>query len=154
MKASFALAAIMALTVVGAHAGNLSKDSLVQCTPALCGDFPANQATMSVGKGSNVTVGSTGLVTVTIFSLRDKATGAIVGNKPLRLLYGTLMNPNIHVIELGAFSTDANGNYSGTVTMADGNAYAFPAGASYTGSFFVNDDAIPNTQFSTGFTVR
>lgn len=154
MKTTSIIAAAVLLASVGAaQAATLSKNTLVPCSPAICGGFPQNDASLSLGTSSNVLVASTGRVTVTVVGLRDKVTGAIMANKSLELHYGTLQDQVARTQYLGSFTTDAFGNYKGAAMGANGQPYTFAPGQSYTGSFLVNDPAAGKTQFSTGFSV-
>lgn len=153
MKTISIIATAVLLASMGAQAGTLSKNTLVPCSPAICGGFPQNDATLSLGGGSNVLVASTGRVTLTMVGLRDKVTGAIMANKALELHYGTVQDQVARTRYLGSFTTDAFGNYKGAVIDSNGQPYSFSPGQSYTGSFLVNDSAAGRSQFSTGFSV-
>lgn len=154
MNHSCLVLAALALFSATAQAGPpLASSNIIECTPALCGSFPANRATMSVDAGS-VTVAKSGLAIVTIEGLRDKATGKVMAFKQLGLHYGTLFDHVDATIPLGNMSTDGQGNYSGPVTKPDGHPYKFAPGRVNHGSFYINDPSAPNTQFVTGFVVQ
>lgn len=153
MKSISIFAAAVLLASMGAQAGALSKNTLVPCSPGICGGFTQNDATLSLGARSNVAVAQSGRVTVTMVGLRDKVTGAVMANKALELHYGTLQDQVARTRFLGSFTTDAFGNYQGPVIGTDGQTYSFSPHQSYTGSFLVNDAAAGKTQFSTGFSV-
>lgn len=129
-----------------AHAAPLAKYRLVACSAAVCGDYAQNVATMTIAPSSLVEVAESGRVNVKIVNLQDKATGAVMAHKTLELRYGTVFQQQTENERVGFITTDKNGNFSGRVGT-------LPGGRSYTGHFFINDPAIPNTQFSTGFAV-
>lgn len=146
------LAAAMLLACAGAQAAKLAKSSIVECTPQRCGDFEQNDSRIAVSAGW-VGVSPDGTVTVAITGLRDKATGQILANKQLGLHYGTLFAQVNATIPLGSVTTDASGNYSGPVVKKNGRRYKFAPGGVNVGSFYINDDAVPNSSFVTGFAV-
>lgn len=146
------LAAAMLLACVGAQAAKLTKSTIVECTPQRCGDFDQNDSRIAVSAGW-VGVSPEGTVMVSITGLRDKATGQILANKQLGLHYGTLFDQVNATIPLGSFTTDASGNYSGPVFKPSGQRYQFAPGRVNVGSFYINDDDVPNSSFVTGFAV-
>jgi hypothetical protein len=152
MKALSILTLALVVTAGSANATNPSKNTLVPCTPSLCGDFPQNDATLSLDNTSYVAVIPSGRVTVNIVNLRDKATGAVMAHKSLQVIFGTLLSGQVQAQYLGSFVTDGFGNYKGPAMTPDGLPYTFDSGT-YVGNFLINDPAIPNTQFTTGFSV-
>jgi hypothetical protein len=120
---------------------------ILPCSPATCGGFPQNQATMVIDAAWVYQADPPGQMNVRIGWLGSPDYEPIP-YKVLKVYYGAMVNKGINLTYLGDI-TVVNGAYDGPIW--NGNApYLFPSGSFLTGHFYFNDMSVPNTQFVTG----
>ena len=132
-------------------AQDLWQASLVPSSPELCGQFPQNMATRGLDKGV-VTVAQSGLVEINIAKLTILSSGDIDANKTLDVFEGSFTKGVFEGSFLGRITTDADGNFAGTIDTGGGVPFVFDAGTTVSAQFILNDPGI-RSEFITGFTV-
>ena len=132
--------------------GTLWHASFVPCSPAICGGFSQNVATLGLKKGT-VAVAKNGLVRIKIHQLTILSTGAIAANEVLEV-HAASFTAGVGedlVPTLGTITTDKDGNFSGTVDTGHG-PFAFTPGSTISAQFVLNEPLV-RSDFVTGFTV-
>ena len=142
------LIAATAITTASGHTEGKLRASFVPCSPAICGGFPQNEATLSVKKAT-VRVAHDGVVRIKLHQLRELASGSVAANKTLEVHFGSFGPGTADFVLLGTITVDDNGNFKGTIDTGTGEPFAFPDGATISGQFALNDPLI-RTEFVTG----
>jgi hypothetical protein len=106
----------------------LQQTPLVPCTPAICGTFQNNLASISVDS-ARVVVAADGSVIVQLQNVRNLADGTLAKDRPFQVWvaqFGSafgVAGPLGGLI--GTIKTDAQGNYSGPIVKFDGSSFTF-----------------------------
>ncbi len=128
------------------------KAGFVACSYAVCSSSPENVATLGMRDGE-VTVAQSGAVKLSIRGLTILSTGQPAANKTLEVWVGSFAAGLFDGYSIGTITTDARGNFHGSVITGDGAPFAFAQGTTFSGQFILNDPGI-RSEFVTGFTVN
>jgi len=124
--------------------------SVLPCTPAVCGGFSQNVATLTVDHGK-VTVFDDGKVWVELENVRVLASGALAANKTLEALFGSFTTLVTEHTLLGTITTTAGGDYAGPIEV-NGSPFVFAPGSMAAGNFVFNESQV-RSEFTTGFVI-
>jgi hypothetical protein len=146
---TFALAAILLASTTAR--GQATDDTqvpvfvgrLAPCTLALCGGFLQNVATMSIRSG-HVIVSPDGLIRVALRGLAMAGGSVLLPNRTLEVWEGVFTPGDFiggPVNPIGTITTDAFGNWNGTVDAGGGMPFRFESGRSVSG-IVLNDPGV------------
>lgn len=114
---------------------------LQPCTKATCGGAPQDVSTLAFDDGRVVIAGD-GRALVRLKRLRSLGAGQVAGNKTLDVQVGFFSPTGFQGGSVGSFSTDADGNYDGTINDRTGQPYFLPAEYKSSWRFLVNDPGV------------
>jgi hypothetical protein len=149
MNPSKLLAGLWLAAVTAAQAQNTT--TFHECTPALCGGYAQNTATLSA---QAITASPDplriGRLRLSIKDMVVKGTNQPAGNKPLEVYYGTFINRRFYVTLVGRITLNESGSFD---DWLDFDFTALTDKTVYSANFYINDPSVPNTQFVSGWQV-
>ncbi len=147
-KSLVPLFVMLSIVELSCCCGSVLKFSLISCRPELCGNLLQNKATLGLQKGE-VSIAQNGQIKIKIHRLTILVTNEVAANKTLEVFVGSFTQGVFRGDLIGTITTDAHGNFNGTINTSGKKPVIFQPETLVFGQVILNEPGV-RSEFITG----